>query len=198
MDGRQYPGMAEDLFPRHPAFETASAENPRMIVTTMTKWLERVSRAAAGLSFCVLGIAVLVQVLGRSVFSDSPVWTEELTRFSLLYLAAFGAGLAYKTGDMVNVDLVYNALPGRLPDILRLVSALVTAALCFALIGPAWTYTSIGALQTSPALGWPMDFIHASILVLLAGLGVFSLLRALAMIGGAWDDNDIESGEPDQ
>jgi len=169
-----------------------------MIVTHMTRWLERFCRAAAGLAFCVLGIAVLVQVLGRSVFSDSPVWTEELTRFSLLYLAAFGAGLAYKTGDMVNVDLVCDALPEPLPRILRLVSALVTAALCFALIGPAWTYTSIGALQTSPALDWPMDFIHASILVLLVGLGVFSLLRVLNQIIGDSDNTDIQSGGTDQ
>lgn len=166
-----------------------------MYLTIVTRWLERICRAATGLAFCVLTIAVLVQVLGRSVFANSPVWTEELTRFSLLYLAAFGAGLAYKSGDLVNVDLVCEALPGRAPRILRLVSALATAALCFALIGPAWTYTAIGALQTSPALGWPMDLIHASILVLLAGLGLFSLLRVIALIAGEPDANSMEVRE---
>ena len=73
---------------------------------------------------------MLIQVLGRSFFHSSPVWTEELTRFALLYLAAFGAGLSYRTGDLVNVDMICEALPGRWPWLLRLVSAAATAALC--------------------------------------------------------------------
>ena len=149
--------------------------------------LERLGRYATGIAFAVLMAAVIVQVLGRSVFASSPVWTEELTRFALLYLAAFGAGLSYRSGDLVNVDLISEALPGKGPWILRLVSALATLFLCLMILGPAWTYTSIGALQTSPALGWRMDFIHASMLVMIATLLLFSLLRVIAMLTGASD-----------
>lgn len=149
--------------------------------------IDRVGRVLTGAAFLVLIAAVVVQVLGRSVFLSSPVWTEELTRFALLYLAAFGAGLSYRTGDLVNVDLVCEALPGRWPWLLRLVSAVLTAGLCALLIAPAWTFTSIGVLQTSPALAWRMDFIHASMLVLLASLLVFSLARILAMLTGESD-----------
>lgn len=147
--------------------------------------LDRIGRVCTGAAFLVLIASVMIQVLGRSVVHDSPVWTEELTRFALLYLTAFGAGLSYRTGDLVNVDLVCEALPGRLPWILRLVSAVLTALLAALLIMPAWTFTSIGVLQTSPALGWRMDFVHCSMLVLLASLLVFSLARVLAMLTGA-------------
>lgn len=153
------------------------------------------SRIAVGAAFAVLCASVLIQVLGRSVFSSSPVWTEELTRFSLLYLAAFGAGLAYRTGDLVNVDLVCEALPGRWPWILRLVSAIATAALCAILILPAWRYTAIGAMQTSPALGWRMNFIHVTILVLLASILVFALLRVVRMLTGASDGKPVSAEE---
>jgi len=146
-----------------------------------------VCRLAAGLSFAVLIFAVLVQVLGRSVFADSPVWTEELTRFALVYLAAFGAGLSYRNGDLVNVDIVSEALPGRLPFLLRLVSAIATVVLCAFLVLPAWRFTLIGNLQTSPALGWKMSLIHASVLVLVATLLVFALLRVIAMLAGRSD-----------
>ncbi|WP_163264098.1 TRAP transporter small permease [Chelativorans alearense] len=145
------------------------------------------SRLAAGLSFAVLIFAVLVQVLGRSVFSSSPVWTEELTRFALLYLAAFGAGLSYRSGDLVNVDIVSEALPGRLPVLLRFLSAAATVVLCAALVLPAWRFTVIGNLQTSPALGWRMSFIHASVLVLIVSLLVFAVMRAVAMLAGRGD-----------
>ncbi|WP_159590593.1 TRAP transporter small permease [Chelativorans xinjiangense] len=144
-------------------------------------------RLAVGLSFAILIFAVLVQVLGRSVFSSSPVWTEELTRFALLYLAAFGAGLSYRSGDLVNVDIVSEALPGRLPVLLRFLSAAATVILCAALILPAWRFTVIGSLQTSPALGWRMSFIHASVLVLIVSLLVFAVMRAVAMLAGRSD-----------
>ncbi len=154
-----------------------------------------VARVAVGVAFAVLCAAVLIQVLGRSVFNASPVWTEELTRFALLYLAAFGVGLSYRSGDLVNVDLVCESLPGRLPWLLRLVSAAATALLCAVLLWPAWRYTSIGAMQTSPALTWRMDFIHASVLILLLSLLVFALLRVYRMLFADSDGRPLSAEE---
>jgi TRAP-type C4-dicarboxylate transport system permease small subunit len=149
--------------------------------------IEQISRFAAGIAFAVLMAAVIIQVLGRSVFSNSPVWTEELTRFGLLYLVAFGVGLSYRSGDLVNVDMICEWLPEPWPRRLRFVSASATALLCAMLLGPAWSFASIGALQTSPALLWRMDFIYVSILLLLTLLLVFSLLRAVLMLLGQSD-----------
>ena len=151
--------------------------------------LERIAatafRVAIGVAFAALILSVSVQVIGRSILNDSPVWTEEATRFALLWLAALGAGLSYRSGDLVDVDIVREALPGRWPRILRMLGALATAGLCLALVPAAWLYTSIGARQTSPALGWRMDLVHASVLVLLVSLAVFALLRLALLAGGA-------------
>lgn len=140
-----------------------------------------IARIGVGISFAVLIGAVLTQVLGRT-FGSSPVWTEELTRFAMLFTVAFGAGLALRSGDMVNVDIVCESLPGKWPWRLRLFSASVTAVLCAVLIPAAWRYVSIGALQTSPALGVRMNIIHFSVFALLVGIFVFALLRVVAMV----------------
>jgi TRAP-type C4-dicarboxylate transport system permease small subunit len=157
------------------------------IVSRLADALAALCRLVTGLAFAVLAAAVIVQVLGRSGLAPSPVWTEELTRFALLFLAAAGAGLAFRSGDLVNVDLVSESLPGRLPWLLRLLSALVTLGFALLLIGPAWRFVSIGRWQTSPALGWRMDFVHASVLVLLVTLAVFAAVRVLEMLSGASD-----------
>ncbi|MEM8853345.1 MAG: TRAP transporter small permease [Pseudomonadota bacterium] len=154
-----------------------------------------VCRVGTGTAFFVLLVAVSIQVVGRTIGS-SPVWTEELTRFALLYLAAFGTGLALRTGDLVNVDLVAEALPKPFPWLLRLISAIFIAGLAAILILPAWLYTSIGALQTSPALTWRMDFIHASVLLMIALLGVFALLRVWGMLRGTDDGLPVKADEP--
>ncbi|WP_299360402.1 TRAP transporter small permease [uncultured Paracoccus sp.] len=144
-------------------------------------------RVATGLSFAVLMAAVLLQVFARTFLGSSPVWTEELTRFALLYLAAFGTALSLSTGDLVNVDLVSESLPGRSPWMLRLVSALITLGFCLVLIWPAWRFTAIGAMQGSPALGLKMSWIHAAVLLMLAALALAAAIRVAGMLRGTTD-----------
>ncbi|MSU90724.1 TRAP transporter small permease subunit [Rhodobacteraceae bacterium 2CG4] len=147
------------------------------------------ARIGTGVSFAVLIGAVLIQVVGRSA-GASPVWTEELTRFALLFTVAFGAGLSLRTGDLVNVDVICESLPGRAPWMLRLLAAVTTAAISIYLLPFAWKFVAIGRMQTSPALGLRMDYAHFTILLMLALLAVFGALRALGMLAG------VEDGTP--
>ena len=62
------------------------------LLSLIESYVVMVFRALVGIAFLVLIVAVLVQVTGR-LSGSSPVWSEELTRFALLYLAAIGAGL---------------------------------------------------------------------------------------------------------
>lgn len=154
------------------------ALNP--VLDTFEIQLTRVCRIAIGLSFAVLIIAVLTQVIGRTLGS-SPVWTEELTRFALLYIAAIGAGLSLQSGDLVNVDIFCDAFGMRASRAFKLVSSLLTIAMSALLVIPAWQFVSIGALQTSPALGLRMTWIHLSVFVLLVLLGLFASLRVIKL-----------------
>lgn len=152
-----------------------------MQVQNIQSFVEKSCRAGVGIAFFILICAVLYQVVGRTIGMSS-VWTEELTRYALLYVAAFGVGLSLLSGDLVNVDVVCEFLPGEWPRRLRLFSAITTVLLCLILLGPAWKYTAIGVRQTSPALGLRMDFVHVSMLLLLFLLLVFSALRVASML----------------
>lgn len=105
-------------------------------MTKTFKGLEGVCRLLILATFLVLMGAVLLQVYARTFLSTAPVWTEELTRFCLLYIGALGAGLALRSGDMVNVDLLCESLPGRMPWFLRLVSAILTVVFAAVLCQP--------------------------------------------------------------
>ena len=118
------------------------------------------------LSFSVMIAAVLIQVVGRT-WGSSPVWTEELTRFALLFMVAFGVGLSLRTGDLVNVDVVCDSLPDPLPKILRFLCAIIIAGFCALLIPEAQKFFAIGAMQKSPAMGLRMDVMHATTIIFL-------------------------------
>lgn len=157
-----------------------------IVVKRMTDAFVLIARFGAGLAFGVLICAVLVQVVGRMIGS-SPVWSEELTRYALLYVVAFGAGLAQRTGDLVNVDVICEALPDPMPWALRLISAILTAGLSFYLLPHAWQFVAIGKMQTAPAMGIGMTPVHLTVWLVLAGLALFSVLRVIGMLVGAED-----------
>lgn len=144
-------------------------------------WLVRVFRIALGLAFALLIVVVLIQVVGRAIGS-SPIWTEELTRYALLYLVSIGAGLSLRSGHLVNVDIFCESVSETWSKRLRLVSAFLTAMLCAVLLVPASLFVKIGALQTSPAMGLQMTYVHFSVFALLFILFIFSALRIIGMI----------------
>jgi TRAP-type C4-dicarboxylate transport system permease small subunit len=178
-------------------------------MSSMMKLFTRMFRIFAGLAFATMILAVLTQVIARTCSSSeiwmnwfsfacfsAPVWTEELTRYALLYLTAFGVGLSFQSGDLVNVDVICESLPGKGPWVLRLISAVLGFLVCAILVLPAWKFVSIGKMQTSPALTVRMDFVHASVFVLLLSLALFFLARVIGMLTGRddglpdreWDD----------
>ncbi len=155
-------------------------------------------RSATGIAFLVLICTVLIQVISRTFSSaGSPVWTEELTRFALLYVAGFGAALSLWTGALVNVDLLSERLPPRLAWAMRLLAAIAVFAFAVILIAPAWKFTMIGIRQSSPSMPFiKMAYVHASVLVLLIAMALTSGIRILGMLLGKLDGHpELQSGD---
>jgi len=153
----------------------------------LDRFLTLTSRTAVGVFFFTLIVVVSIQIATRTFGLTSPVWTEELTRYLLLYMTAFGIGLSLVTGELVNVDMLQEAVSARKAWWMRLFAHAATAALAAAMIAPAWRFTRIGAFQRSPSLQWPMDVIHASVLCLAILLFLFAMLRVIGMLTGAED-----------
>ena len=164
-------------------------------MTQAFKGLEGLCRLLILVAFLLLSASVLLQVFARTFLSTAPVWTEELTRFCLIYIGALGAGLALRSGDMVNVDLLCESLPGRWPWLLRLTSAVLTALFAGGLLAAAWQYTRVGLRQTAPSLGWRMDFLHVTMLILFVTLGLWALMRIFEMLTGRHDGRAIPISE---
>ena len=149
---------------------------------TFFQGLRQVFRVLTGLAFATLIASVLIQVFARLALPSAPVWTEELSRFALLYLVAAGCGLAIRSGELVNVDLVVSLLPARFRLGLELIVQIAVIIFLLSLILPAWSFVKIGAMQTSPALGWPMNFIHFIVVLAPISLILFGIERSLNVI----------------
>lgn len=154
-----------------------------MLLTSLDR-LHRALRLVVGLCFSVLLAAVLVQVVSRLMLPNPPVWTEELSRFALLFCAAFGIGLALRSGELVGVDLLTMMLPKAGKAAVEVVSCLVMIGFGLLLVQPAWAFVDIGSLQTSPALQWNMFWVHMSVLIAPVALVLGALERMVRVLSG--------------
>ena len=129
------------------------------------------------ISVLTLLSAVCLQVFSRLFLPRPPVWTEELSRFCLLYLAAFGAGLALRSGELANVDL-YGPLLGntarRTGGRLR---RRRRAPLRAGSDPASLDFVDIGQFQRSPALWWNMYWIHIAVLIAPVTLAIAAIER---------------------
>lgn len=141
-------------------------------------------RVLVAACFSVLLAAVLLQVVSRLMLPNPPVWTEELSRFALLFCAGLGIGLALRSGELVGVDLLTMMLPKAGKAAVEVMSCLIMAGFALLLLEPAWAFVDIGQLQTSPALQWNMFWVHTAVLLAPIALILAAAERMLRVLSG--------------
>jgi len=114
------------------------------------------------ISFVLIIVTVVIQVVARYALPWSPHWTEELARFCFIYMVSLGAGLAVQDRSYVNVSSILDRFPpkGKLWMDNLILSAIIL------LMGTMFIYSipliKIVTLQNSASLKINMGFIYFS------------------------------------
>ena len=128
--------------------------------------------------FVVIIFSVAYQVVSRYVFEAPPAWTEEVARFSLVWLVLLGSSVCIRKSRHFNVDYVTQLMSERTKFYLNLtLNVLVVLFLSVAL------YYGIQVMSrsfyiTSPALGIPMAYVQ---MIFPIGFGTM-LMEAMIII----------------
>lgn len=149
---------------------------------SLLRHMHAVLRVLAGLLFTLLMAAVILQVTTRLMLPNPPVWTEEFSRFMLILVTAFGAGLALRSGELVGVDLLTGGLSERGKAFAEIAGMIVVIGFCALLIAPGLDFVDIGGIQTSPALLWNMFWMHLAVVIAPVTLGLACLERILTLL----------------
>ncbi|PMM33155.1 TRAP transporter small permease [Vibrio lentus] len=125
---------------------------------------------------------VLLQVFARMFLENTPAWTEELSRYFFIYTVAFGSGLAFKSKELVSVDIIVSRLSEKWQSIYQLVVNIVISIFIFITLPNAFQFMSIGEWQTSPVLAVQMDYIFFASVLIFANLQLFIALDSIKII----------------
>jgi TRAP-type C4-dicarboxylate transport system permease small subunit len=147
----------------------------------LTTALEVLSMACVTL----MALLVIAQVILRYVFNDPLTWSEEMARFTFIFLAFLGIGAAYGRRRHMFIDALIIILPGRARRVVEFSVAGMATAFLVAVIGIT-TRTIVELYRmdiTTPALELPMAYIY---LIIPLGLS--------ALIAQIWIDLFKEGG----
>ena len=79
----------------------------------ITDILDKIFHYLTALSFGLVSICVLVQVITRYTPGISAPWTDEMTRLFFMYTIMFGAPMAIKYKEYAVIDIVTNSIHGK-------------------------------------------------------------------------------------
>lgn len=133
---------------------------------------------ASGLAFItVLGFA---QVIWRYALDRPLVWSEEVMRYSLIWIVFLGAGPVISRGQLAAVEFVSHAVPERVGVLVRMVASSI-CCLFWVLL----TVYGVGILgpmgsMRSGTLEIPMSYVYAAI-PLGAAWGLVSTLVSMVV-----------------
>ncbi|EFM2061414.1 TRAP transporter small permease [Escherichia coli] len=122
---------------------------------------------------------VLLQVVSRPLPISSPAWTEEVARFLLVYVVAFGCALATGKRELVNVDLVISLLSPTLRRVLVLIIDLVILSCSITLMINSVEYVESTMWRMATTLPISQAWVTASVIIITANMSLFTLFNLI-------------------
>jgi TRAP-type C4-dicarboxylate transport system permease small subunit len=124
-------------------------------------WIYRGLKGLLTFLIAILIVPVTMQIVAR--FSDSVpnyIWTEEMSRFCLIWIIMLGASVAVRDGTHFDVDVLPHPKTAVGLALSRIVvhTAIFLVALIF--LGFGWRFAQFGYDQSSELTGINMISIH--------------------------------------
>ncbi len=155
-------------------------------------------------AIALMVVAILIQVFFRYVLNSALPWPDEAARFMMLWLTGLMAPVAFRQGGFVAIDMVVQAMPAKVGEIVTLLLLFISAGVLAMAVSIGWSeVTGFGgkfataalyvptALDFSEWLRVPRSWMMASLLVgviLLLIVNIELILRAIITLMGDGDE----------
>lgn len=111
----------------------------------------------------IMTVLISWQVFARYVMGNSLTFSEEVARFSMVWLTMLGAAYAYRQGSLIAVELLSDIAGPRLKRVLRLTIAVASCLFAWVLLREGLSITERVSGQTAPSLRISMAWLYAAV-----------------------------------
>ena len=119
----------------------------------------RIGRAIGIVAIALMVLAILTQVFFRYVLNNALPWPDEAARFCMLWMTGLMAPTAFRRGGFVAIDMLGDALPTKLGQMLNLFLLLICLAVLVVAVQIGWKeVTGFGGKFATASLYVPGSF----------------------------------------
>lgn len=154
---------------------------------TISKYMSKVIDLIIVVMFSVLLVSCITQVFMRTVMNSSPPWTEELARYSFMYVNIIGAAVCVRKKSHARVTAIVDNLGPRSSRALEIFADIVILFVSYIMIRYGAQCVLQVVKQRSPAMRICMSFVYACIPLAgtcIAFEGFVSLCKNLGLVKG--------------
>ncbi len=120
---------------------------------SLTGLLDKLFKHISILLMGVMTLTVLLQILFRYIMKAPLIWTEELSRYLMIWMAFIAASSIIRNWESISVDLFVGKLSPNVQFYIKLFNKIVVFAFCLLIfIISLRIYPKVSASQKAPAL----------------------------------------------
>ena len=131
--------------------------------------MKRTLEVLVGVILFLMFFLTFFQVLARTVFHISAVWSGELARITYVWMVFLGVGVLIKDDGLIRVTVLVDRIGKRPAKVLRFITDLAIIPLIVVITWGAWTNTRLNWNTLAPTVDW-MRMGYVYLVIVLAGL----------------------------
>lgn len=111
----------------------------------------------------IMSVLIFWQVVARYVIGSSLSWSEELSRFLMIFMAFIGSGLALREGKLIAVEVILERLTGKVRSFIKILVHLISTIFYILLIYYGFELANSFGNQMAPGIKISMFYVYLSI-----------------------------------
>ena len=132
------------------------------IIHDIDKVINKILRFIVIIMLSVMSVVVFAQVLFRIVHLSIP-WSEELSKYLLIWSTFLGAAICIRKGSLVGLEFLKNSMSEATQKILQTILNLIVCAMLLFLINVGFWAVRRVWFQITPVLKLSMGLMYAAI-----------------------------------
>ena len=125
--------------------------------------LEKLLRVLISCFFVAMVASITWQIVLRYVFAKANAWSEELARYSFVWLVMLAAAVGTRHARHMNIDFIVDRLPGKFKTFIELTTRFLAMTFFAVLAWKGAELCTFTMRQASTGLEIPMAYIYLAI-----------------------------------
>ena len=131
-------------------------------MTSLLEWGKKIQEWFIGIGLLIIAAILFINVVLRYLFGSSIEWTEEITRYGIVWITFIGSSVCIYKGAHLGIDSLLSMLSKKGARVMSVlvVSLSVIFSIIFVLLSLTITIKVAETGQVSPTIGVPIYLIY--------------------------------------